>query len=293
MKIATAPVNWNSPDVPEYRPWTPYPQLLKEMQEAGYSATEWGTNMPKDPALLGPDLDAHGLQMLGGFVGIELRHPAKRQTEVQRGLEIGNYFKSLGGKYLIAADSGDKSRVQLAGRVGAEDGLSDLQWDSLCAGLNELGHLLKGNGVQLVFHNHVGTYIETEAETSRLLDGTDPSAVGWCLDCGHLTYGGGNTLQMLSKYGHRVGYVHIKDVDEQLLRTSREAGWSFYDALKKFIFVRLGEGMVDIPAVVRALHDHRYDGWLVVEQDTTPLNPTTIAMENRVYLETLLNREKQ
>jgi inosose dehydratase len=97
---------------------------------------------------------------------------------------------------------------------------------------------------------------------------------------------------MLSKYGHRVGYVHIKDVDEQLLRTSREAGWSFYDALKKFIFVRLGEGMVDIPAVVRALHDHRYDGWLVVEQDTTPLNPTTIAMENRVYLETLLNREK-
>jgi inosose dehydratase len=81
-------------------------------------------------------------------------------------------------------------------------------------------------------------------------------------------------------------------VDEQLLRTSREAGWSFYDALKKFIFVRLGEGMVDIPAVVSALNDHRYDGWLVVEQDTTPLNPTTIAMQNRVYLQTLLNREK-
>ncbi len=68
---------------------------------------------------------------------------------------------------------------------------------------------------------------------------------------------------------------------------------SFYDALKKFIFVRFGEGMVDIAAVVSALHDHRYDGWLVVEQDTTPLNPTTIAMENRVYLETVLNREKQ
>ncbi len=67
MKIATAPVNWNSPDVPEYRPWTPYPQLLKEMQEAGYSATEWGTNMPRDPALLGPDLDAHGLQMEMAF----------------------------------------------------------------------------------------------------------------------------------------------------------------------------------------------------------------------------------
>jgi len=49
--------------------------------------------------------------------------------------------------------------------------------------------------------------------------------------------------------------------------------------------------MVNIPAVVRALKDHRYDGWLVVEQDTTPLNPTTIARENRIYLEALLKSE--
>jgi inosose dehydratase len=96
---------------------------------------------------------------------------------------------------------------------------------------------------------------------------------------------------MLSKYGHRVGYVHIKDVNEQLLLKSRQVPWSFYDALKKFIIVRLGERMVDIPAVVTALHDHKYDGWLVLEQDTTPLNPTTIAKENRLYLEALLQSE--
>jgi inosose dehydratase len=51
--------------------------------------------------------------------------------------------------------------------------------------------------------------------------------------------------------------------------------------------------MVNIPAVVRALKDHRYDGWLVVEQDTTPVNPTTIAKENRLYLEALLESETQ
>lgn len=49
MRLATAPVNWNSPDVPEYREYTPYPQLLDEMSAAGYSATEWSTIMPKDP----------------------------------------------------------------------------------------------------------------------------------------------------------------------------------------------------------------------------------------------------
>ena len=291
MKLATAPVNWNSPDVPEYRAYTPYPQLLEEMVAAGYSATEWSSIMPKEPEVLAEDLRARGLLMLGGFVGLELRNPAKREQEVKKGVEIGKYFQSLGASYLIAADSGDPRRVREAGRVNAANGLTNEQWESLGAGLNELGALLRPTGIRLVFHNHVGTYVETEDETCRLLDTTDPALVSWCLDCGHLTYGGGDTLRMLTKYGDRVGYVHIKDVDGHLLRRSRNEGWSFHDALKQFIFPRLGEGMVNIPAVIRALKDHRYDGWLVIEQDTTPLSPTTVARDNRLYLEALLTPE--
>ena len=254
MKLATAPVNWNSPDVPEYREYTPYPQLLEEMAAAGYSATEWSTIMPKDPDVLGPDLRARGLQMLGGFVGLELRNANKRAQEIQKGLEIGNYFKSLGASYLIAADTGDARRIQEAGRVTSC--LTDSQWNSLGSGLNELASALKPAGVQLVFHNHVGTYVETEAETSRLLDVTDPSLVGWCLDCGHLTYGGGDTLRMLQRYGQRVGYIHIKDVDGQILQRSRQEAWSFHGALKSFIFTKLGQGIVNMPAVIQALKNH-------------------------------------
>ena len=117
MKLATAPVNWNSPDVPEYREYTPYPQLLDEMASAGYEATEWSSIMPKDPGVLGPDLEARGLRMLGGFVGLELRDPVKRAREIEKGLEIGTYFKSLGATYLIAADTGDARRIQEAGHV--------------------------------------------------------------------------------------------------------------------------------------------------------------------------------
>jgi Predicted nucleotide-binding protein containing TIR-like domain len=67
MKVATAPVNWNSPHVPDYRPSTPYPQLLEEMKAAGYTATEWSTDMPKDPAVLAADLQARGLGLLWGM----------------------------------------------------------------------------------------------------------------------------------------------------------------------------------------------------------------------------------
>ena len=217
MKLATAPVNWNSPDVPEYRDYTPYPQLLEEMLAAGYTATEWSSIMPKDPEVLRRDLQAHGMKLIGGFVGLELRDPAKRAQAIAKGLEIGNYFKSLGATYLIAADSGDARRIEVGGHVGSGDSLTDEQWRSLGSGLNELATALKPAGIQLVFHNHVGTYVETEAETCRLLDETEPSLVGWCLDCGHLAYGGGDTLKMLEKYGNRVGHVHLKDVNGEIL----------------------------------------------------------------------------
>jgi inosose dehydratase len=291
MKVATAPVNWNSPHVPDYRPSTPYPQLLEEMKVAGYTATEWSTDMPKDPAVLAADLQARGLELLGGYVELELRTDAKRGHEIQRGVEIGKFFRSLGGSFLIAADGGDERRIQEAGHVNPEGGLTDAQWRSLCQGLNEVGAALRSEGVQVVFHNHVGTYVETETETSRLLDETDPSLVGWCLDCGHLAYGGGDTLRMLERYGSRIGYTHIKDVDGKILQTSHEQGWSFLQALRSFIFAPLGEGVVNIPAVIRALKGHRYAGWLVIEQDTTPEDPTAIARKNRLYLEKLLVSE--
>jgi len=288
MKLATAPVNWNSPDVPEYREYTPYPQLLDEMSAAGYTATEWSTIMPREPKVLMQDLQARGMRMLGGFVGLELRDSAKRTQEISKGLEIGNYFKSLGASYLIAADTGDTRRIEAGGHVDASIGLTDEQWNSLGSGLNELATALKPVGVKLVFHNHVGTYVETEEETCRLLDVTDASLVGWCLDCGHLTYGGGDTLRMLKKYGGRVGYVHIKDVDGEILQRALQERWSFHRALKAFIFAKLGHGIVNIPAVIRALTDSGYDGWVVVEQDTTPGDPTRVAGENRRYLEGLV-----
>ncbi len=291
MKIATAPVNWNNNDVRDYREWTPYLQLLEEMLAAGYTATEWDVCMEKDAARVRADLQTRDLRMLGRFIGLELRNPEKRASEIERGLEISRFLKAIGGEYLIAADSGDARRWREAGHVNPEGGLSEAQWRSLGEGLNELGRRVKVDGMRLVFHNHVGTYVETEAETSRLFDETDPSLVGWCLDCGHLAYGGGDTLRILSCYGGRVSYVHIKDVDGNVLERSRAEQWGFDNALKSFIFTPLGQGIARVPEVIRALRDHQYAGWLVIEQDTTPLDPTENAKQNRIYLEQLLTQE--
>jgi inosose dehydratase len=289
MKIATAPVNWNNADAPDFREWFPYPQILDLMVAAGYQATEWGMNMPSHVSRMLTDLDERQLQLLGGFVALELRNEAKLASEIERAIEFGHFFKSLGGQLLIAADSGDPFRLAQSGRVDPTSGLKKHEWRNLTSGLDQIGNRLHLDGVKVVFHNHVGTYVETEAETARLLEETNPDYVGWCFDCGHISYGGADVFRLLTKYGSRVRHAHLKDINAEVLNEARARRWNLAAALKAFIFSPLGKGNLDLRRVLELLRDEGYNDWLVVEQDTTPLDPTTVARRNRTFLEALLD----
>jgi inosose dehydratase len=287
VRIATAVVNWNNPDIPDVFAWIPYREALDHMVEAGYDATEWGPSMPTDPVELGDALRSRGLDLVGAFVGLGFRDAALQGAEIERALGIARSLAANGGKVLIAAEAGDDRRRGEAGHVDEARGLSDEQWFNLGSGLNGLARRLQPLGMTLAFHNHVGTYVETPAETARLLDETDGALVGWCLDIGHLAFGGGNAIDLLPKYADRVKHVHVKDVDGAILAQAKAEGWSFGQALAKFIFPPLGAGIARIPEVVRALQGVGYDGWYVIEQDTAP-DPTTTARANRTFLEHLL-----
>lgn len=288
MRIATAVVNWNNPDLPDVFPWIPYREAMDRFVEAGYDATEWGPSMPTDPEELGEALRTRGLDLVGAFVGLDFRDPERVPAELERALEIARFLAVNGGTRLIAADGGDARRRAEAGHVDEDRGLTDGQWRSVADGLHRLGRRLEPMGMELVFHNHVATYVETPAETARLLDETDPDLVGWCLDVGHLAYGGGAAIDMLPTYASRVRHVHIKDVDGAVLAQAKAGKWSFAKALTEFIFPPLGQGIARIPDVVAALQAAGYDGWYVIEQDTTPGDPTEVARANREYLERLL-----
>ena len=287
MRTATAVVNWNSPDIPDVFPWIPYGEALDRMVEAGYDATEWGPSMPTDPAELRAALGSRGLDLVGAFVGLGFRDRDRRDAELERAMGIAGFLAQNGGTVLVAAEAGDDRRRGEAGHVDESRGLTDGQWRSLGEGLGELARRLAPMGMTLAFHNHVGTYVETPAETARLLDETDPELVGWCLDIGHLAFGGGMAMDLLPRYAGRVRHVHVKDVDPAVLARARAEVWSFGRALEHFVFPPLGQGMARIPDVVASLRAVGYDGWYVIEQDTAP-DPTATALANRVYLEGLL-----
>lgn len=290
MKISTAPCNWNNGDIPDFRPYTSPGQMMDEMVEAGYTATEWGPGMPDDPAVVREEMAKRGLEMVGAFVRLGYRDRDKWDEADAAALTVAERVKAAGGSILVAAELGDDRRDAEAGHVDEAAGLTDEQWRNLADGLAHLADLLEPMGMKVVLHNHVGTYVETANETRRFLEETDPAKVGWCLDVGHLKYGGGDAMDFLPTYGDRVAHVHLKDVDPDVLARAQAEKWSFRDALRGIIFPELGDGLVDIPGVVSWLKEHDYDGWLVLEQDTTHRRPLDAARVNREYVEAVLNQ---
>lgn len=287
MKIATAPVNWNNPDISDYRPFTAYGPMMDEMVEAGYTATEWGPGMPDDPAVVRAECAARGLDMVGAFVRLGYRDRDAWDEADAAALAIAERVKAAGGSILVAAELGDDRRDAEAGHVDESRGLTDEQWRNLADGLAHLADLLEPMGLRVVLHNHVGTYVETAAETKRFLDETDPAKVGWCLDVGHLKYGGGDTLDFLPEYGDRVEHVHLKDVDADVLARAQAESLSFGDALRAYIFPDLGDGVVPIAQIVADLQARGYDGWYVLEQDTSRKEPKDAAAANLAFVQGL------
>jgi inosose dehydratase len=286
IRVGTAPMNWNSDDLPDLRPKIPIPQVLREMVEAGYEGTEYGTGLPSDPAELRAVLTPHRLALASMFCWVSLEEEARQAAEIARALHIARTLSAMEVRELILGIRGSERRIALAGRVPADGsaGLSDRQWQVLADGIHALARHCEPLGVRLAVHPHAGSYVETRAELERLFDLTDPRALGLCVDAGHLVYGGADPVEVVERYGSRVWYVHIKDVDPAILALSQQDGLGFLGALRSYIFCPLGSGGVDLGRFVEALRRASYSGWMIVEQDTSPLPPRETARRNREYL---------
>jgi len=134
-------------------------------------------------------------------------------------------------------------------------------------------------------------YVETPDEIARVLELTDPSAVGLVFDTGHFAYGAGHcdVLQGLEGYKERILYIHLKDCQPEVARRARINEWDYFEALRHGVFCELGQGCVDFPAVLRWLKKNSYAGYTLVEQDVLPGmgSPKESARRNREYLRSI------
>ena len=143
------------------------------------------------------------------------------------------------------------------------------------------------HGLELVYHHHLGTVIQTKEETIRLMELTDPAKVSLLFDTGHAYVGDGDVMGLLEATIDRVKHVHFKDVRPEKMEESKAAERSFLDSFLAGMFTVPGDGTIDFTVPYKFLVDHGYSEWILVEaeQDPAIANPLEYARKARAYLE--------
>lgn len=265
----------------------PYAEIAEIVAELGYAGIEGMREFFDQPRAMASLLADTELELTGGYFAANWFDPDWRQREFDALRAVAERYAECGAGFIVAAQTGSPHRFATAGHFpeGRADGLSDWQWGYLGEGLSLAGEFLAEEfGLQLGFHNHAGTFVETQEEYDALIDRTDPETVALAPDTGQLLYGGIDPLAFFETNLERIAYVHLKDVDAQVLEDSVDAGLSFREASLEGVFTPLGQGECAIGEVVALLSESDYRGWLVVEQDYSPLDPAIAAGESLEFL---------
>jgi inosose dehydratase len=258
-RIAAAPISWGVCEVPGWGYQLGPEQVLAEMAAVGVRATEFGPDgfLPADPEQKAKTLAAHGLHAVGGFVPVVLHDPDHDPLpEVDAALDG-----------FVAAGAGTLVLAAATGRDGYDERpvLDAGGWATLLGNVDRLAAHAAGRGVRATLHPHVGTIVETGPEVQRVLDG---SAVPLCLDTGHLLIGGTDPVALARSHPDRVAHTHLKDVDAVWADKVRAGDTTYTEAVAAGMYRPLGQGDVDVAAIVATLEAAGYDGWYVMEQDT-------------------------
>ena len=298
FKFASAPDSWGVLDYPGPSWNQSYEEMLDEMVEAGYKGTELGPYgfFPTDAAVLKPQLDRRHLKLLASFVPVPLGDPASTKAVVEQIRKVGELLSTLGAPFLVLADAQSAERDRISGRVPADGsaGWTTEQWKQVATVVADAGRVAGDYGLDLVFHPHVATYVETPEEVEKFYDVTSATNIGLCLDTGHCVYGGGDSIVEAEKYRHLLRFVHIKDVNAKVLEESRRKKLTFDQAIEEKVFTIIGQGSIDFPGFFRVLERNNYSGWMVVEQDVkfgaTPVPPAVSIAASLKYLRGVINQ---
>jgi inosose dehydratase len=259
-RIATAPISWGVSEVPGWGYQLPPERVLAEMRELGFTATELGAQgfLPPAPADKAARLAEYGMQGIGSFVPVVVHDPDVDPL-LRIDEELADYAATGAGVLVVSTVTGIRGYDQLRPELD-EDG-----WALFLRNLDRITQRAAEQGVLATLHPHVGTMIETNADIMRVIDG---SGMQLCFDTGHMMIGGTDPVAFAEQYAERIAYSHLKDVSVAAMERVKRGDISYFDAIvADELYTPLGQGDVDIAAIVASMLKVGFDGWFVLEQD--------------------------
>ena len=285
--LGIAPIGWCNDDMPELGAENTFQQIVSEMALAGFTGCEIGNKFPSDPQALKKALDLRGMRVASRWFSSFLLTQPYAQVETEFSAQL-DFLAAVGANRINVSEQSYSIQGQMDVPVLRDRKyvMNEGEWTRLCEGLDRLGALAVSRGFRLCYHHHMGTVVQTAAETEYLMEHTTPGRVWLCYDTGHFTFAGEDPMAVLKKYADRVGHVHLKDMRLPVVKQARDEGWSFLQAVRNGAFTVPGDGGVQFDEVFRVLAASGYQGWLLVEaeQDPAKADPLEYAMKARTFI---------
>jgi inosose dehydratase len=239
-----------------YRTFGDIERAIAEIGLLGYSGVELfdGNLLDYDgrPGALRSALSAAGVKLLAAYSGANFIFPDILDQELARITRVADAAADFGAEHLV-----------VGGGAKRFDGLRSDDHKRLAGGLEMVAAIATARGLRPHYHPHLTTIVEGPSEVDQIFSQT---SIDFCPDTAHLAAAGGDVPAMIRKHRTRISYVHLK-------------GWR----KQPFAFTPLDEGDLDMHAIMQALAEINFDGWITAELDSWP-DPKDGAQRSLAFL---------
>ncbi|MGL4813163.1 MAG: myo-inosose-2 dehydratase [Beijerinckiaceae bacterium] len=282
IRIGANPIGWSNDDMQELGGETPLEVCLAEAKQVGFEGMELGNKFPREAAALKAALAPFNLACISGWYSAELleRDADAEIAHLRPHLDL---LKAMGSSVLVFAETSNAIHGDITKPLSQRPVLPAERWAEFGARMTRVAERTLQEGVRLVYHHHMGTVVQSEADIHALMANTG-DAVHLLLDTGHATWGGADPAALAARYRARISQVHTKDVRAAVMEQAQREDWSFLNAVIAGVYTVPGDGMIDYARVFRELPG--YSGWVVIEaeQDPKKAHPLTYAKKGHAHL---------
>jgi inosose dehydratase len=282
IRFGVSPIAWTNDDMPELGGDTTVETILADAEAIGFAGVELGGKFPRDPetlkALLGP------LDLIGGWWSLHLLTRSAEDEIAALQAHLG-LLKAMGSPVFIAAECSNAIHGDRGRPLTDAPRLAAAAWPRFGERLNTLAAYVESQGLKFAYHFHLGTVVEQPQDLERFIAHTAAN-VGLVVDTGHAALGGIDSAALIRRHPERVAHVHTKDVRRTVFARVQADHLSFLDGVLAGMFTAPGDGDLDFEALMRALAEIGYSGWIVIEAEQDP-NLADPRVYSRLGLETL------
>jgi inosose dehydratase len=240
-------------------------QIVKDIAGLGYYGLElfsWQIEGMEAHGGLGPLLDKYKLPLISAYCNCVLTDPARRKDEIQQMVRWGGLIKKYGGTVSVIGPNGVKREGYDFKAVKTE----------IVTTLNEVSKALADIGIVGAMHQHTGTSVESQEETYAVMEAVDSRYVKFGPDIGQLQKGGVDPVKVVKDFLPLIQHLHIKD----------------FNGGEHFVgYCPLGQGQVNIPAILDMLEGRKIAGMIMVELDSSRNMPMTAVETAKIAKEYL------